>query len=88
MPFVPALSMMLEEIVSVFPASTETESVPFAVPPAVSRPAPEIVVAVAELISPPPRRLSVRDEKAPRSTVATSVRLKPRFVVVPAFVSV
>ena len=81
--------MMLDEMVSVWPASTEIESVPAAVPPAVRRPVPEIVVAVAVLLTkPPPWRLRVRVDSAPRSTVAASVRLSPRSVVVPALVSV
>src|SRR5437867_3593180 len=89
MPFAPELLMIDEETVSVWPASTETESVPAEVPPAVRRPAPEMVVAVVELlIKPPPARFRVRALVPPRSRAARLVTFNPLSVVVPALVRV
>ena len=88
-PFAPALLRMFDEMVSVLTVSTVTARLPAATPPAVNRPRPEIVVAVAVLLSRPPlARLSVFVASVPRSTSARSVTLRPLSVVVPARVSV
>ena len=89
MPSAPALLMMADEIVSVRPASMVTLRFAATVPPAVSRPAPEITESGADfLLRPPLTRFSVRVAEVFRSTSARSVTSSPPSDVVPALVSV